>query len=96
MKVTAELMGALVPFLKSSASLDEVRRRLEQVEEVGVSAKTSYAEQHLQALIDWSDFALRHPSQFNSHGVKNLEGPVFDEARAFLAEARSQQGDERE
>lgn len=40
--------------------------------------------ERLQAIIDWADFALKHPEEFDSHGVRNLDGPVFDEARAAL------------
>jgi hypothetical protein len=40
--------------------------------------------ERLVAIIDWADFALRHPQEFDSHGVLNLDGPVFDEARAAL------------
>ena len=43
--------------------------------------------ERLQAIIDWADFALSNPQEFDSHGVRNLEGPVFDEARAALATA---------
>jgi Lar family restriction alleviation protein len=41
--------------------------------------------ERLQAIIDWADMATAHPEEFNSHGVRNLEGPVFDDARAALA-----------
>lgn len=40
----------------------------------------------LQAIIDWADIALKNPEEFNSHGVRNLAGPVFDAAREALAE----------
>lgn len=43
------------------------------------------AVERLQAIIDWADLALKLPEEFNSHGVRNLDGPVFDAARAFLA-----------
>lgn len=39
----------------------------------------------LQAIIDWADLALANPSTFNAHGVRNLAGPIFDDARAALA-----------
>jgi hypothetical protein len=41
--------------------------------------------ERLQAIIDWADIALRNPQGFNSHGVRNLDGPVFDAAREVLA-----------
>lgn len=40
----------------------------------------------LQAILDWADFALQNPGEFDGHGVRNLDGPVFDAARAVLAE----------
>lgn len=40
--------------------------------------------ERLQAIIDWADFALFNPQEFDCHGVRNLDGPVFDEARAVL------------
>ena len=50
------------------------------------TTKMKAAMDRLQAIIDWSDFAKQHPDQFASSGVRNLEGPVFDAARAFLKE----------
>lgn len=41
--------------------------------------------ERLQAIIDWANLALSTPQEFDSHGVRNLDGPVFDEARAVLA-----------
>lgn len=41
--------------------------------------------ERLRAVVDWADLALAHPEEFNSHGVKNLDGPVFDQARQVLA-----------
>lgn len=43
------------------------------------------AWERLQAIIDWGNLALSHPEEFSKHGVKNLDGPVFDEARVLLA-----------
>lgn len=43
--------------------------------------------ERLVAIIDWADFALAHPNEFNSGGVRNLDGPVFDEARAAISKA---------
>ncbi|HKT52903.1 MAG TPA: hypothetical protein VJP88_00510 [Caulobacteraceae bacterium] len=46
--------------------------------------------ERLQAIIDWADLALKLPEEFNNHGVRNLDGPVFDAARAILALAPAQ------
>lgn len=43
------------------------------------------ARERLQAIVDWADLALANPAEFDGHGVRNLDGPVFDEARALLA-----------
>lgn len=40
--------------------------------------------ERLQAIVDWADFALANPAEFDGHGVQNLAGPVFDEARSAL------------
>lgn len=45
--------------------------------------------ERLQAIVDWADLALSRPDEFNSHGVKNLDGPIFDEARALLKEGEN-------
>lgn len=41
--------------------------------------------ERLQAIIDWADLAMKNANEFNSHGVRNLDGPVFDAARDALA-----------
>ncbi|QIB36924.1 hypothetical protein G3A56_02045 [Rhizobium oryzihabitans] len=41
----------------------------------------------LQAIIDWCDLAMKNADEFDSHGVRNLDGPIFDAARAVLAAA---------
>lgn len=43
------------------------------------------AVERLQAIIDWADLAFANKEKFDSHGVRNLDGPVFDAAREFLA-----------
>lgn len=50
--------------------------------------ETKLAER-LQAIIDWADIALKNPQEFDSHGVRNLAGPVFDKARDVLAEVEA-------
>ncbi|TCP88940.1 hypothetical protein C8J31_102109 [Rhizobium sp. PP-CC-2G-626] len=41
--------------------------------------------ERLQAIIDWADLAMKNAGEFDSHGVRNLDGPVFDAAREALA-----------
>ncbi len=41
--------------------------------------------ERLQAIIDWANLAIKNHAEFDSHGVRNLEGPVFDAAREALA-----------
>jgi hypothetical protein len=41
--------------------------------------------ERLQAIIDWADLAMKNRAEFDSHGVRNLDGPVFDAAREALA-----------
>lgn len=54
-----------------------------------VAAAPDMAEA-LQGILDWAEFAQRHPEEFNAHGVKNLMGPAFDKAVAALARARGE------
>lgn len=42
----------------------------------------------LQGVVDWCDFAMACPREFDSHGVRNLDGPAFDKARAALAKVK--------
>lgn len=55
------------------------------------TAEGIYRER-LQAIIDWADFALSNPADFNKSGVKNLDGPVFDAARAALQQIAAMDG----
>lgn len=41
--------------------------------------------ERLQAIIDWADLAMKNRAEFDSHGVRNLDGPVFDAAREALS-----------
>ncbi len=41
--------------------------------------------ERLQAIIDWADLAMKNREEFDSHGVRNLDGPVFDAAREALS-----------
>lgn len=41
--------------------------------------------ERLQAIIDWADLAMKNRAEFDSHGVRNLDCPVFDAAREALA-----------
>lgn len=54
---------------------------------VEVADRAEALLERLQAIIDWADFALSQPGEFDSHGVRNLDGPIFDEARAAIAKA---------
>lgn len=51
---------------------------------ISKSIKAARLEERLQAIIDWADIALKNPHEFNSHGVRNLSGPIFDLARLEL------------
>lgn len=73
--------------------VEEAHERWEEqvARAVAAEAALSAAEQRearaverLQAIIDWADLALSNPGEFDSHGVRNLDGPVFDEARELL------------
>lgn len=43
----------------------------------------------LEGVIDWADFALSNPQEFDCHGVKNLDGPAFEKAREALFQETS-------
>lgn len=49
-------------------------------------AREEFLTERLQAIIDWCDLAMKNAGEFDSHGVRNLDGPVFDAARAALSE----------
>lgn len=49
--------------------------------------------ERLQAIIDWADLALANPQITDSFGAKNLDGPVFDEARTALAQFKGENVD---
>lgn len=57
----------------------------ERVEALNLAAQLAEMRERLQAVIDWADFATANPAEFDSHGVRNLDGPVFDAAREVLA-----------
>lgn len=46
--------------------------------------------ERLQAIFDWADFAMRNPQTFDGHGVRNLDGPIFDYGREVVAKAEGQ------
>jgi hypothetical protein len=56
--------------------------------------KATYLYERLQAVIDWADLALSMPQEFDGHGVRNLDGPVFDEARRALSALAAPKGEE--
>jgi hypothetical protein len=47
-------------------------------------ARAKMLEERLQAIIDWCDIAMKNADEFDSHGVRNLTGPIFDAARDAL------------
>ncbi|KQY37043.1 hypothetical protein [Rhizobium sp. Root483D2] len=49
----------------------------------------AFFRERLQAIIDWADLAMKNRAEFDSHGVRNLDGPVFDAAREALAAAQA-------
>ena len=49
-----------------------------------LDAEVPFLKERLQAIIDWCDIAMKNPSEFDSHGVRNLSGPIFDAARDAL------------
>lgn len=65
--------------------------RVEKAEAEAQVAEDALAEavERLKAIINWADLAMKHPGEFDSHGVQLLNGPVFDEARALIAKAES-------
>jgi hypothetical protein len=56
---------------------------------LAVAQRAEMLIERIQAIIDWADFALSHRDEFDSHGARNLDGPVFDAARAALAKAEA-------
>ena len=49
------------------------------------AAMIAQSDDRLEAILDWADLACANPKEFNRHGVKNLQGPVFDAARQYFA-----------
>ena len=43
----------------------------------------------LQGILDWADLALSKPDEFDSHGVRNLDGPAFDHAREVVGAGKT-------
>jgi hypothetical protein len=54
------------------------------------TSRVEFLEERLQAIIDWCDIAMRNADEFDSHGVRNLDGPVFDAARDALSSPAKQ------
>ncbi|WP_188260821.1 hypothetical protein [Azospirillum tabaci] len=42
-----------------------------------------------EGVINWCDFAMSQPGEFDPHGVRNLSGPAFDKLREAVGEARA-------
>lgn len=68
------------------AEIRQQRSRAEDAEAALTSkcARVEHLEERLQAIIDWADLATKNAAEFDSHGVRNLDGPVFDAAREAL------------
>lgn len=47
--------------------------------------ENAHLRERLKAIVDWCDIAMKNADEFESHGVRNLDGPIFDAARAVLA-----------
>ena len=69
----------------------DLAARMQRIVVEKLRSDLTAATERLQAIIDWADFALTHPDEFNSHGVHNLDGPTFDAAREFLAALTKEQ-----
>jgi hypothetical protein len=41
-------------------------------------------ESAARGVLDWADLALTRPDEFDSHGVRNLDGPAFDALREAM------------
>ena len=67
---------------------DTRHNRNRQAAELKADFRIEQLEAALQGIIDWADFAMGRPDQFDSHGVRNLDGPAFDHARAVLGELK--------
>src|SRR5688572_2564288 len=53
------------------------------------AAQIAKLTEALQGIIDWADFAMNNPGEFNSHGVRNLESPPpCETARHLLKEIK--------
>jgi hypothetical protein len=49
-----------------------------------MKARISQLESAAQGVLDWADLALSQPDEFDSHGVRNLDGPAFEALRAAM------------
>ena len=80
-KAHDELISALSLPVSNAGENAELSKRFDRMlEDVGGSIREA-----AQGVVDWADFALANPKEFDSHGVKNLDGPAFDKLRAALA-----------
>lgn len=69
---------------KLRAQLSGVRSGTHCIVPVEQEQRIAELEGALQGIIDWADFVLKNPQEFEAHGVRNLEGPMFDKARELL------------
>ena len=49
-----------------------------------MKARISQLESAAQGVLDWADLAMNNPDEFDSHGVRNLDGPAFDKLRDVM------------
>lgn len=72
-------------------SYDSVGRPYDYPKHIPIEAANEliHARERLQAIIDWCDIAMKNADEFDSHGVRNLDGPVFDAAREYLDKVRA-------
>ncbi len=82
----ASLVREVRGYATNDAGLPDQSERDAMIE---VADRAEHLFERLQAIIDWADLALSNPAEFDSHGVLNLSGPVFDEAREALAKSSS-------
>jgi hypothetical protein len=58
--------------MESDMTPREMKVRIDQLESAA------------QGVLDWADLALTMPDEFDSHGVRNLDGPAFDALREAM------------
>ena len=77
--------GRVPNWVKEAGDVVEERALYTAPPEPQLTEREKVLEERLQAIIDWADLAMKNADEFDSHGVRNLDGPVFDAAREALA-----------